>query len=388
MSKVLSISTDRKIFEEGSAVLARMVEYAELFEEMHIVVFSTRIRNKESGIKTEKIQVGSKLWIYPTNSSNRLMYVFDAVRIGRSVIRDSKFQISDSILTCQDPFETGLVGLILKSIEKIPLHIQIHTDFLSPYFLADSFLNKLRLVISKIVLPKADAIRVVSERIASSLKNTNYQLKTNPVVLPIFTDLDRFKIAKPVVNFQSDYPNWDFVILVVARLTKEKKIDFAIDVLNEILKKYPRVGMLVVGEGPELENLKSKVGEYNIENSVAFLGWQKDVSSYYKSANLYLQTSAYEGFGLSLLEACASLCPSVSSDVGIAQELLSNKGRSYVCPVDDLNCFVSHISEFIENPQAGTFFSWQIAPDTIKKFVTSKNDYLKTYKESIESAKK
>lgn len=380
MSKVLSISTDRRIFEEGSAVFSRTLEYAELFEELHVVVFSLAQN------KFEKKQIAPNCFINPTNSSNKFSYIFDAISIGRKIIKDRNFEQGKSVVTCQDPFETGLVGLIIKLFDKIPLHIQIHTDFLSPFFSETSFLNKLRVWISKIVLPKSDAIRVVSDRIALSLKTKNYKIKTNPVVLPIFTDLDKFKIAKPLPNFKNKYPDLDFVILVVARLSKEKRVDLAIDIFARLLKKYPRIGMIIVGEGPEQSVLVEKVKKLGLSENVIFEGWQDDLSPYYKTANLFLQTSSYEGFGLSLLEAAASGCPVVSSDVGIAPELLNHKGRSFICNVGDEDCFVLAISQLIENPQEATFFSWQIAPEAILPFVKTKKDYLNSYRDSIESS--
>ncbi len=378
--KVLSISSDRNIFKEGSAVRARMVQYGTLFEEMHVVVFSTRAGNK-------KTQIAKNVWVYPTNSWTRWLYIFDAIRIGRSIVKGQLSKAKDWVLTAQDPFECGLVAEKLARWFNLPLHIQIHTDFLNPYFATSSFLNRIRVRIAKKVLSRANAIRVVSQRIKGSLLQTkNYQLRTVPTVLPIFTDLEKFKTTEPSFSLQEKYAPWGFIILIVARLSREKNISFSLDVLRELLKKYPKIGLVIVGEGPERENLELRIKNYELGENVVFEGWQEDLVSYYKTANLFLQTSLYEGFGLSLLEAVASGCPAVSSDVGIAPELLTHKGHSFVCPVNDLSCFVSKISELIENNQLRTFVSTQIDPDAAWQFTQAKEGYLKAYKESIESA--
>jgi len=266
------------------------------------------------------------------------------------------------------------------------LHVQIHTDFLSPYFASLSLLNRLRVFIAKRVLAHASAIRVVSQRIKNSLLQTkNYKLKTAPIVLPIFTDLDKFKSATPTFSLQEKYRDWGFIILIASRLSEEKNVGFAFEILRELLKKYPKTGLVIVGAGPLESELKLQVTSYKLHDSVVFEGWQDDLVSYYKTSNLFLQTSLYEGFGLSLLEAMASGCPSVSSDVGIASELLNHKGHSFVCPVNNLSCFVSAISQFIEDNQLRTFFSTQIAPSAVLEFSQNKTEYLEAYKESIES---
>ncbi|MDO8590609.1 MAG: glycosyltransferase, partial [bacterium] len=240
--------------------------------------------------------------------------------------------------------------------------------------------------IARIVLPKADAIRVVSERIKNSLSKVN--CKSSKIsVLPIFTDLEKFKNAVPAINLQTKYSQWSFIILVVARFSPEKNVGFAFRVLKELLKKYPKTGLVVVGDGPLKKSLKLEVESLKLEASVAFESWQDDIASYYKTANLFLQISVYEGFGLALLEAAASGLPAVSSDVGIAPELLNYKGHSFVCPVNDLKCFIYTISQLIEDNQLRTFYALQIAPYAVTPFVKTKAQYLIEYKKSIEQAK-
>jgi glycosyltransferase involved in cell wall biosynthesis len=83
--------------------------------------------------------------------------------------------------------------------------------------------------------------------------------------------------------------------------------------------------------------------DLGLEESVVFESWQKDLASYYKTADVFVLTSYYEGFGLTLAEAVACGCPIVSTDVGIARDLLGESGLGKVCPVNDLDCFVSSL---------------------------------------------
>ena len=83
--KVISIGTDRKLFEKGSAVLARNIEYASKIDELHIVVFSLK------KLRLEPFSIGN-LHIYPTNSTYRFFYIFDAFRIGKQIIENCKLE--------------------------------------------------------------------------------------------------------------------------------------------------------------------------------------------------------------------------------------------------------------------------------------------------------
>ncbi|MDO8482927.1 MAG: glycosyltransferase [bacterium] len=400
--RVLSIGSDRKLFEEGSAVRARVVRYASLFEELHVVVFNTGV--------FAKTQIAPNAWLYPTNSWSRWFYVWGAVRIGSRIIRTTrvaevaielgkseKSMVNDWVIDCQDPFECGLAAMKLSKKKAVPLHIQIHTDFLNPYFASLSFLNRIRVRIARRVLPQAQAIRVVSQRIKDSLlqtiplrgisrRETSYKLKTVPTVLPIFTDIQRFTSAQPLFDLKQKYPAWSFILLVAGRFSEEKNFVFAIEVLKQLVKKYPKTGLVIVGEGPLRGELERAVWRAGLYEHVAFEPWQSDLISYYKTANLFLQTSLYEGFGLALLEAVACGCPSVSSDVGIAPELLNHKGHSFVCPVNDSECFISKVSGLIEDNQLRTFFSLDVAPSVIIPFLKTKEAYLAAYKESLEGS--
>jgi len=120
--RILNISIDRKIFEKGSAVRDRMIEYGRLFDEYYIIVFSLK---KDNLPKVDRLS--SNVWAIPTNSPTRIDYIDDAVKIGK--------QMSGiDWVSTQDPFETGLVGLRLVYRLKAKLNVQVHTDFLNSNF--------------------------------------------------------------------------------------------------------------------------------------------------------------------------------------------------------------------------------------------------------------
>ena len=161
--KILSIGTDRKLFEDRSAVLERSMGYASNVEELHIVVFSLKKDNLCS-------RVTNNLYLYPTNSNSRFSYIVDAFFIGRKIIKDKFLSENNTVISCQDPFETGVVGLLLKNFYKFSLQVQIHTDFLSFNF-KNNLLNKIRVFLAKFIIPRADGVRVVSDSIKKSLEN-------------------------------------------------------------------------------------------------------------------------------------------------------------------------------------------------------------------------
>ena len=344
-TRVLVIGTDRSIFKRGSAARERMIEYGKLFQQLHIIIFTKRFK------KFEIEKIAENVWIYPTKSWSRLFYPSNAVKIAKKEFGKS-FPEMINIISTQDPFETGIAGWLLARKFQIPLQIQIHTDFLSPYFWKESFLNKIRVIIGKFLIKRADCLRVVSNRIKDSLllQPTIYNLQPSITVLPIFVDIEKIKNTPASFDIRKKYPQFSFIIITASRLEKEKNISLAIDAMNELARRYPKIGMVIIGDGREKGKLKNLVAKYNLQKNVIFEGWQNDLISYYKTANVFLSASFYEGYGLAIVEALACGCPVVSSNAGIAGEIISEGENGFVCPVNYKNCFIRRIQEIMKVP--------------------------------------
>lgn len=312
--KLLSISTDRNLFKSNSAVRARQIEYALEREETHIIVFATRDFNFES----EKI--ADNCFVYSTKSRNKWFYLFDAINLAGEIMREKGI----TNLTCQDPFLTGLAGWWLKrcarKLQFLNLEIQVHTDIGSQYF-ASTFGNKIRQEIAKFILPRADQIRVVSARIKDFLIS-EWKIAENKInIRPIFVDTEKIKNAEITVDLHEKYPKFAKIVLMASRLEPEKNIGLALKAWREVIEAKPTTGLVIVGSGSEEENLKLIAKKLNLENSVIFEPWQNNLASYYKTADLFLLTSFFEGYGLTLVEAQAAGCPIISTDVGVAREV-------------------------------------------------------------------
>ena len=307
--KVLMFSSDRNLLTEGSAVAARMKEYATLVGELHIVLLS----DGKHGLKDS--QLSPNLWVYPTNSAFNLMRPLDAAWVGKRIVFEKGFIRGQSLITAQDPFECGWAALQVKKRWRLPLEIQLHTDPSSPYF--SGFQNRVRTFFGKGALKAADAVRVVSE----DLKAKVAPLTKAPIaVLPIYVDRERVENAPISFDIHARY-GLRFVILTASRLTPEKDLKTALEAVALARRSSGDVGLVIVGSGPEEGRLKALAKKLGVAQAVVFAGWQEDLASFYKTSNVFLQTSLFEGYGLSLVEAGLSALPAVATPTGIAREL-------------------------------------------------------------------
>lgn len=318
---LLVINLDKAIFFPNSASLARLKEYSELADKMFVIVWT------KGG--EQPIIYKNKLFIYPTNSVCRWFYFLDTWRLAGEILKQNKIDL----LFTQDPFETGLAGTLIAKTKHLKLQLQIHTDAFSPYFWRESFANKLRVILGKFLIKKADGFRVVSQRIKESLIKLKIPAE-KIFVLPIFVDVKKFADSTVSAGLKKKYPRFNFIVLMICRLSPEKNIALAVGAMADVAKLHPGVGLVIVGSGRESAKI-IRLGKRKLGDKLVVEEWTDDPASYYKSADLFLLTSNYEGWGISVVEAMAAGCPVVMTDVGCAGEVMQNGKSGLIIPVGD-----------------------------------------------------
>ncbi|NBV76650.1 glycosyltransferase [bacterium] len=293
--RVLSIGTDRTLFDKESAVRVRQRAFAARFDAFIIIVFSTA--------RHPEVTEGS-LKIMSTNSLMPLTYGFGALRRAAAIDAD--------IVTAQDPFETGLVAWCIAWSKRIPLHVQVHTDPFSSSFKRHSFINRIRTIIARFVLKRASAVRVVSERVAESVERYTQAPMS---VLPLYTDIARFE-SLPRLK----HPRFKIALLFIGRLESEKGCMQALQALKLVRSRGHDAGLTIVGSGREDHVLREFARGNGLEQHVIFCGWRADVSSFLSEADALLVPSLYEGYGVVIVEALAAHVPVIAADVGVARE--------------------------------------------------------------------
>ena len=105
-----------------------------------------------------------------------------------------------------------------------------------------------------------------------------------------------------------------FIVTFLGRIAKEKSIEVLIDAMKEVVKENDNVLCLIVGGGPQLEELKELVKDDHISNYVIFTGPKpsNEVPSYYHLSNVFVSASITETQGLTYIEAMASGIPAVA----------------------------------------------------------------------------
>jgi glycosyltransferase involved in cell wall biosynthesis len=256
------------------------------------------------------------------------------------------------VVSAQDPFEHGLAALRAVKGTKAKLHVQIHTDFLSPWFTRGSspfslpvLLNRARQRMARKVLSHADGIRVVSKRIKDSLMAQYGERMQNAAVIPINVPGE----VPPVVPLPAH--SFTFALICVGRLEPEKRIEDIFAALAQLKVAYPMLGLLVAGEGRERPRLERMANRLGLQDRVLFLGDRPDAWGLMRSAQGFIQASAYEGYGRTLIEAALARLPIITTDVGIVGDVFKQREHALVSRPGDPAQLASHIRWMLEDNQ-------------------------------------
>lgn len=134
------------------------------------------------------------------------------------------------------------------------------------------------------------------------------------------------------MGISSDRP----IVLFICRLHAQKRPYLMLEIADRLRARVPDVAFAVVGDGELRSGMTARVKKLGLEDTVYFLGAQKDVRPYYRDAKATLVCSLKEGLSLTAYESCAMGVPIVSADVGGQRDLVdSTVGALVPCLQDE-----------------------------------------------------
>ena len=172
-------------------------------------------------------------------------------------------------------------------------------------------------------LDAADTIVGISKKTSHSIKEVypDYASKLQTV----YNGYD-FKTILEKSQEKSDIEIEPQSICTIGRIEENKGSDRVVEVIRLLHQKGKNYHLYFIGTGDMEEELKKRVKEYELEDYVHFLGYQKNPYQYLSQTKVLLSMSKQEGFPGVYVEALSLGLPFVSTDVGGAEEL-SQEGR-------------------------------------------------------------
>lgn len=154
-------------------------------------------------------------------------------------------------------------------------------------------------------------------------------------------------IFKPIERNKIGMKQNSLYLISVGRLVRRKGYDFLLDVLAEL----PDVELIIVGDGPERENLTKKVNALSMVDRVTFTGniSEELKFQYLNNSDIYVLSSVHEGFGIVLQEAMQVGLPIVSTDYGGQVDLINEGENGKLVKYGDKGAMVAAIRQLMSD---------------------------------------
>ena len=117
-----------------------------------------------------------------------------------------------------------------------------------------------------------------------------------------------------------------FSVINVGRLSEQKNQKLLIEAFSLLYKQNNKACLYILGDGPLRQDLEEMILQKGLEDVVHLEGNVTDTERYYKRADIFVMSSAYEGLPLAVLEAMAASLPIVSTDVGGVRDIVNENG--------------------------------------------------------------
>jgi N-acetylgalactosamine-N,N'-diacetylbacillosaminyl-diphospho-undecaprenol 4-alpha-N-acetylgalactosaminyltransferase len=277
--------------------------------------------------KKNEYQIDSRCKITYLTPFNKIPHLVKLLAIPFLALRLNKYCNRNNIgIVMSHLYRSNYVN-ILSNFKKKRKTILINQGTISRYKV-EGILGKVNLYLIKHLYKRSDVIVVSTSGMYVDMQNL-FHFKNEIKI--IYNPNDIVYISKKAEEEVNDFdfrPDIKYIISV-GRLVHLKRIDLIIKALKILIDKDYKVNLIIIGEGPEEDNLRLLVVNLNLLDYVHFLGRKEKPFKYMANSTALVLSSESEGMGNVLIEALASSCPTISSDC-------NNGPREILAPDSDL----------------------------------------------------
>lgn len=209
--------------------------------------------------------------------------------------------------------------------------------------------GRLRMLAYKLTQKQGDLLTNVSEEAVEAFIDKGACSSDRIIALHNGIDLNKYRFNKETrFAYRSEIGvNEDETLLLsVGRLTEAKDYPNLLNAFSSLLLTERKVKLAIIGDGDKRQELKILAEELGIEDKVNFIGLSHQVPQWMSAADIFVLSSAWEGFGLVVAEAMAAERVIVATDCGGVGEVVSKYG--FLVPPRDSQALSGAIKQALD----------------------------------------
>jgi glycosyltransferase involved in cell wall biosynthesis len=279
------------------------------------------------------------------------------------------------------------IGPLLSGVLKnIPVLYYFHSPWHEEYLIKNKrnglktgIAASIMRFIEKRILMKASRVIVLSRFMASKVSEIHHYPEGRITIIPGGVDLEYFHLppaGREALKRELSLSPDKIILLTVRNLVTRMGLENLLTAFgrSEVLKE--KCILLVGGRGPLEDRLKAMAEDFNLEDSVRFLGYipGETLPRLYQAADYFiLPTEQLEGFGLVILEAMACGTPVLGTPVGAIPEIIDAFDRRLISDSSDWQDLKRKMEELVNKSEDYTY-----NPQRCREFVEKNYSWKKT----------
>ena len=142
----------------------------------------------------------------------------------------------------------------------------------------------------------------------------------------------------------------EILLMTVATLNYQKGIQYLLRALPKIIKEFPAVKLEIIGDGSYRSHLEDLTKKLKLQKNVKFIGFVSDVEKHLAKADLYVQPSISESFGLAIIQAMGVGLPIVATYAGGIPEVVTDGKSGFLVEPAKPEALEAAILDVLRNP--------------------------------------
>ena len=149
-------------------------------------------------------------------------------------------------------------------------------------------------------------------------------------------------------SMQIDESN-EIIIFAGSYYDRQKNLFNLLKALQQVLHERDKAVAIFFGDGPQKDDIINIKENYEVRNRIKIMDYTSELWSWFKVSNVFVSISNYEGKPNTVLEAVATKCPVVISDIPEHREILDEDSSCFV-PVSDTKAIAAGIIKALSDP--------------------------------------
>jgi glycosyltransferase involved in cell wall biosynthesis len=375
--RVLFISQDESLLNPDTQSLDGFINLANMFEEVHILILREGIR-----AKTPALRVSQNVWLYTAAAKHWFLTPQAAIElVEEQLVFAAGFR--PDLIIARDPFESAIVAKKLKERFARPTQLHIVEDFLVPDFTKKRKHNRWRTYLARFTVQHFSSVRVSTDALCAKIQK-QFAPK-DLAVLPRYHNYHHVRQRVTRIDLKGQYKQYVFLMVYAGDLSHTSDLFKAIDAARFVLRN-PRVGLIVLGDGPAREECKRRAKLLGIEKQIIFEKRKSDLTSYVVSADLVLAPDTTSEVDEYIFSAAAAAVPVVMARTSHRADVFEDGVSAFLVDPEDTQTFSARIGELLNNVGLRKIVSESAVDAIERKFQQDPHYYKHLYQTTIEDA--